>query len=88
MYEFLGLVRISFTNKETGEVINGWQLWVGEPAESPSVGMRPVKKWISDENFGHLFGPLGGAPGVKDFVGHPILVNLGLRGQIMSVDFE
>ena len=87
MYEFLGLVRVNFTAKDTGEVIQGWQLWVGEPAESPSVGVHPVKKWISDEKFGQLFGPLGGAPGVKDFVGQDINLVLGLRGQIMSIDF-
>ena len=51
MYTFLGMVRVDFVSDKTGEQILGWNLWLAEPAETPSVGLCPTKKWLSDESY-------------------------------------
>lgn len=87
MYTFLGMVRVDFINDQTGEQIRGWNLWVAEPAESPSVGLRPVKKWLSDEKVTAIFGPLGGVAACGKYSGSGVDLQVGLRGQVMGLKF-
>ena len=87
MYTFLGVVRVDFIKDETGEQIRGWNLWVAEPAEVPSVGLRPVKKWLSDERCQAIFAPLGGVAACAKFSGTSVDLQIGLRGQITGLKF-
>lgn len=87
MFTFLGLVRVSFTNEETGELIQGWQLWCGEPAAAPSVGIAPVKKWLTDEMYESLIMPLGGAAGIAKYAGREVQLILSLRGAVRGISF-
>ena len=67
MYTFLGMVRVDFVSDKTGEQIRGWNLWLAEPAETPSVGLCPTKKWLSDEKAQAIFGALGGVAACQKF---------------------
>jgi len=87
MYTFLGMVRVDFTNDQTGELIQGWNLWVAEPAEAPSVGLRPTKKWLSNEKAASIFDPLGGVSACGKLAGSPVDLQVGLRGQVMGLNF-
>lgn len=87
MYTFLGVVRVDFTKDETGDIIRGWNLWVAEPAEAPSAGLRPVKKWLTDEKCASIFSNIGGVLAAAKYAGAPVELQLGLRGQIMSLKF-
>lgn len=88
MYVFIGLIRVDFTAPETGEKIQGWNLWLGEPAESPSAGYRPVKKFLRDEQMGSIFAPMGGPSVVANYALHEVDVLTGLRGQVMGIEFR
>ena len=87
MYVFLGLIRVDFVNENTGEQVQGWQLWLAEPAELPSSGLRPVKKWFTDQRYEAIFSQFGGAVGVGKYAGREVDVKLGLRGQITDITF-
>jgi len=87
MYTFLGMVRVDFVSDKTGEQIRGWNLWLAEPAETPSVGLRPTKKWLSDEKAQAIFGALGGVASCGKYVGTSVDVEVGLRGQITGLKF-
>lgn len=87
MYTFLGVVRVDFVSDQTGEQIRGWNLWVAEPAETPSVGLRPVKKWLSDEKCEAIFAPLGGVAACGKYAGTSVELRVGLRGQITGLKF-
>ncbi len=87
MCTFLGVIRCDFKDKETGEAIQGWHLWLGEPADAPSSGLRPVKKWLTDIRAESIFGPVGGILAAGKYAGASVDVELGLRGQIMNLRF-
>lgn len=87
MYVFLGMIRVDFTNDEN-ERIQGWNLWLGESAEAPSSGLRPVKKWLSDEKAGEMFREYGGPAALGGYAGTQVNVVVGLRGQLMGVSFD
>ncbi len=87
MYTFLGLIRVDFVNDQTGEQVQGWQLWFAEPAELPSSGLRPVKKWLTDARVDAIFASVGGVVGAGKYAGCEVDVKLGLRGQIMGIEF-
>ena len=86
MYTFLGVNRVDFVNGE-GEQIRGWNLWLAEPAEAPSVGFRPVKKWLNDEKAQAVFSPLGGIAACGKYAGASVDVQVGLRGQVTGLKF-
>lgn len=87
MYTFLGVQRIDFVKDETGEQIRGWNLWVAEAAEIPSVGLRPIKKWLTDEKCNSIFGSLGGVAACGKYAGTSMDIQVGLRGQITGLKF-
>ena len=87
MYTFLGMVRVDFVSDKTGEQILGWNLWLAEPAETPSVGLCPTKKWLSDEKAQAIFGALGGVASCGKYVGTSVDVEVGLRGQVTGLKF-
>ncbi len=87
MYTFLGVIRVDFVNDQTGEQIQGWNLWLAEPAELPSSGLRPVKKWLSDDRAASIFKDVGGTVAAGKYAGCEVDVSLGLRGQIMGIKF-
>jgi len=87
MFTFLGLSRVEFVNQKTGEVITGWRLWVAEPAEAPSVGIIPVPKWLKEDDYTSLIGPLGGAAGVAKYAGKEVQLILSLKGKVKGVSF-
>jgi len=87
MYIFLGLIRVDFTAPETGEHVEGWNLWLGEPADSPSSGYRPVKKFLSGDRVAAIFNPIGGPSAASNYALREVDVQTGLRGQIMGIDF-
>lgn len=88
MYVFLGLIRLDFTAPDTGERVQGWNLWIGEPVESPSCGYRPIKKFLSDERMASIFNPIGGLAVVSTYALSEIGVKTGLRGEIIGIDFR
>lgn len=87
MYKFLGLIRVDFISDKTGEQIQGWNLWLAEPAELPSCGLRPVKKWLSDDRVATIFKEIGGTAAAGKYAGCEVDVLLGLRGQVMGIKF-
>lgn len=88
MYVFLGLIRLDFTSPDTGERVQGWNLWLGEPSESPSCGYRPVKKFLSDERMASIFNPIGGPAAASSYALSEVDVSTGLRGQVMGIKFH
>lgn len=88
MYTFLGIIRVSFNDKETGELIEGWNLWLAEPSEAPSVGFRPIKKWLTNERAEAIFAPYGGISACQKYAGKLVEVTVGLRGQVMALHFD
>lgn len=88
MYTFLGVVRVNFDDEKTGDHIQGWSLWLAEPAETPSVGLRPVKKWLNDEKAQTIFAPLGGVAACAKYAGTSVDVQVGLRGQVTGLKFS
>ena len=87
MYTFLGVVRVNFDDEKTGEHIQGCSLWLAEAAEAPSSGLRPVKKWLSDEKCQSIFNPLGGVAACGKYAGTSVDVQVGLRGQVTGLKF-
>ncbi len=87
MFTFLGMSRVEFPNKETGELVTGWRLWIAEPAESPSVGIIPVPKWLKDEEYQALVVPLGGAAGLAKYAGREVQLILSLKGKVKGISF-
>ena len=87
MYTFLGLIRCEFNAQDTGERIEGWNLWLAEPAEAPSSGLRPVKKWLSNEKCSSIFSGIGGVIADGTYAGTQVELQVGLRGQVMSLKF-
>lgn len=87
MFVYLGVSRVVFTNDETGEVIQGWSLWVAEPGEAPSAGLIPVKKWFTDEEYEKVLAPLGGAAGLAKYAGREVQLILSLKGKIKGISF-
>lgn len=67
-YLFLGVQRLDFTN-ERGEVIRGWNLWLGCPSTGQSVGFRPKKCFFSDDAMIQFASVYGGVDGFKSYVG-------------------
>jgi len=78
---------VDFVKDETGEVIRGWNLWLAEPSDLPSIGFRPVKKWLTDERAAAIFNPYGGIPACQKYAGKLVSVEVGLRGQVMGLSF-
>lgn len=87
MFMFLGLSRVDFIQQETGEAIKGWQFWVAEPGISPSVGLIPVKKWLSDAEYDRLIAPLGGAAGLEKYAGKQVDLIVSLNGKLRGISF-
>lgn len=87
MYTFLGVQRVEFPDKDTGEIIEGWNLWLAEPSELPSIGFRPTKKWLTNEKANMIFSPLGGIAACQKYAGKLVDVDVGLRGQVMGLHF-
>ncbi len=88
MYTFLGVMRCEFKDKETGEPVEGWNLWLAEPSEGPSVGFRPIKKWLTNERAEAIFAPYGGISACQKYAGKLVEVTVGLRGQVMALHFD
>lgn len=88
MYTFLGVIRCEFYDKDTGEHIEGWHLWLAEAAEAPSAGLRPVKKWLSNEKCSSIFSGVGGVIAAGKYAGTQVELQVGLRGQVMSLKFQ
>ncbi|MCI8652287.1 MAG: hypothetical protein HFF11_01145 [Angelakisella sp.] len=87
MFTFIGLSRVEFPNKDTGELITGWRFWVAEPAEAPSVGMIPVPKWFKEEEYEQYIVPLGGAAGIAKYAGKEVQLIVSLKGKIKGISF-
>ena len=87
MFMYLGLARVMFTNDETGEVIQGWNLWVAEEGVAPSAGLIPVKKWFTDSEYDQMLAPLGGAAGLAKYAGREVQLILSLKGRIKGISF-
>ncbi len=87
MATFLGLSRCEFTNKETGELITGWHVWLAEPATAPSVGVIPVKKWVPEVDYPALIESLGGPAVLAKYAGKEVQVVLSLTGRLRGLSF-
>lgn len=55
MYRFLGISRIEFTNRDTGEMIRGYKVHFAESVQR-GVGYEPFSCFLSDDRFLELFG--------------------------------
>lgn len=55
MVKFLGVRRVDFTNKDTGERILGYNFWFTEPAGSGSIGELPFKHFLNDTKAAEIF---------------------------------
>lgn len=87
MFVFLGLSRVDFVQQETGEAIRGWQFWVAEPGTSPSYGLIPVKKWLSDADYERLITPLGDSTVLEKYAGKQVDLVVSLNGKLRGISF-
>ena len=87
MFKYLGVARCEFLNEKTGEVISGWHVWLAEPAEAPSAGLIPGKKWLTDAEYDALIGPMGGAEALAKHAGKDVQVIISLKGKLKSITF-
>lgn len=55
MYIFLGCRYLNFTNRQTGELLQGYQLFFYRESEN-GIGYEPIKVFLSPERFNTLFG--------------------------------
>lgn len=55
LYKFLGITRLDFTVRDTGEVVKGYKVHFLEPAEH-GIGYQPFSCFLNDERFLELFG--------------------------------
>lgn len=83
MFKFLGVQRIDFTNRETGEKIKGYSFWFAEPADSRGVGYVPFKKFFSDE----VVLSMGGVSAFSGKSFTDVNIVFGHNGRVISFDF-
>lgn len=84
MYTFLGVKYINFTVRKTGEVINGYQLFMYTPSDN-GVGMEPVKVFLSPDKFTQLFGDMNM---FQDKILKPCYPEFGYKGRFEGIRFE
>lgn len=83
MYYFLGIQRIDFTNRETGEKIKGWNIWFSEPSDGRGVGVVPFKKFYND----NAMTSLGGVDQFNGREFQEVSIEFGRTGRVMDFDF-
>lgn len=83
MYYFLGVQRIDFTNRETGERIQGWNVHFTEPADNRGSGVIPFRKFFTDD----AFAALGGLDFFKDRQFSEVSIQFGRNGRVMDFRF-
>lgn len=83
MYHFLGVQRIDFTNRESGERIQGWNFWFSEPADNRGTGVIPFKKFYNDD----AMQSLGGVDQFKGREFQEVAIEFGRTGRVMDFEF-
>lgn len=83
MFKFLGVQRIDFTDRSTGEVIKGWNVYFTEPADNRGSGVIPFKKFFNDESFEAL----GGLAAFSGKAFSDVAIQFGRSGRVVSFDF-
>lgn len=84
MYVLLGVKYIDFTNRQSGQVINGYQIFMYTPSEN-GVGMEPVKVFVSPQKFNDLFGNMNS---FQDKILKPCYPEFGYKGRFEGMRFE
>lgn len=83
MYELLGIASIDFTNRETGERIQGFQFWFLPVDDTDrGIGRIPEKKWVSPGNCNAM----GGLDNLSNFIGCRVIPQLDLRGRVVGLE--
>lgn len=85
MYIFLGIDRIDFVNRDTGEAIQGYNVHLAEPAQH-GIGYCAFKNFLRDEQFIEVFGTDLNA--WKGYSMKQCFPSFGRRGNLVGVRFE
>lgn len=80
-YRFLGCRRLDFTNRETGQLVQGYQLHFTEPSDGHGVGVVPFKVFLNDDRFDALGLSLDLLRG-KEY--YPVDIVFGRNGRVDS----
>lgn len=85
MYIFLGCRYLDYTNRTTGQVINGYQIFMYQESDR-GVGMEPIKFFLSPEKFISLFG--SDMNFFKPYILKPCSPLFGYKGRLEGIQFE
>ncbi len=85
MITFLGISRIEFQDRKTGNMIKGYKIHFAEPVIR-GVGQQTFSEFMSDDMFFELFGP--DMNKYKDKCGSQPEVIFSRNGHIQSIKFK
>lgn len=85
MYYFLGIDRLDFVNKDTGEAIQGYKVHLAESAQH-GIGYTGFSCFLRDDAFRDLFGSDLNA--WKDYVLKQCFPVFGRRSRLEGLRFE
>lgn len=58
----VGIRKVEYTSKKTGQPVHGWELHVVESGVKGMLGDRVQQLWVRPETFGELLQVTGAAP--------------------------
>lgn len=83
MYELLGIASVDFTNRDTGQRIQGYQFWFLPVDDTErGIGRIPEKKWVS---LG-ICNSMGGLENLRNLIGCRVIPRLDLRGRVVGLE--
>lgn len=85
MYYFLGIDRIDFVNRDTGDAIQGYNVHLAESSRH-GIGYTAFKNFLRDDQFKEIFGIDLNV--WKDYCLKQCFPSFGRRGRLEGIRFD